>query len=903
MGTTLWRICLLGGLTLEREGQPPITRFRSRKTAALLAYLALYPRQHTRESLTDLFWPDVPLEQGQQSLRSSLASLRRQLEPPGVRSGTVLEAGRLQIALNREAFVTDAAEFVAAVRRGDIRRARTLYTGPLLPEFYEDWAVFESERYRDMFERLTVAETPVPSSPTSPETMDDVAPEAERVAVPLLLDRFFGRDEELARLLALPAAWGGLTTLLGPGGSGKTRLAVETARRWPGTVWFVQLADCIDPEEAPERIATAVGLAGGARSALERIGDGLRAAPGSLLVLDNLEQIAGIILAGVVAALRRAAPSSRILATSRQRLVVPGEQLVAVVPLALPRATGGEEISAAELVGLAQTPSVALFVDRAQSCRADFQITPRNADAVVALVTLLEGVPLALELAASWVGIFTPRQMYERLSETFGWLEARQPVAEKAGRHRSLWAVASWSYTLLGEDLRTVFRRLSVFPGGATLEAAQEVCELAAGDALSRLLERSLVRSVPEDDALTPRFTLPEALREFAAERCAAEEDDTTLRLRHQHYFQNWLTEQNREQASIIVEMPNLMAAQQYAGRCGEFAAQIVMVRALWRPLYHAGAWEQGERLLAEGRAAAEQIGDSRALADFGMAGATFAFLRADYPAARRAKEEAARYYAAIGAAGRAAKARADAGAIALVEGEVEFGIRTIEPEIPALRADPELKVPCLETLQNLGIAYLRRNGPGDLDRAGEYISEALARAEEVGSAGTIAYCQMALGDVALMRGDAREAEARYTAAADGLRRDRMEHRLVEALSHLSMVLLEQGRTDDARPVLIETLETARRLGLRETLVVGVEGTSDWLFRQERSCADAARLWGVAEATRKALPLHPPPALDVFMLRMDIHAGAAPRDRRAGRKLTLEQGAALALEILRRSGP
>lgn len=899
---------MLGGLALERAGHDPITRFRSRKTAALLAYLALYPRQHTRETLIELLWPDTAFAQGQQSLRSALTSLRHQLEPPGVRPGTVLESGRLHVALRRDAFTTDAAAFWTQAQQGNREAACALYKGPLLPGLYDDWAVLESERYTQLYEKLQggygalgVASVPEKNkdSPVSESSATFVSPsvlEPTRTGVPLLLDRFFGRDEELARLLTLPAEKGGLTTLLGAGGVGKTRLAVEAARRWPGPVWFVSLADCANPEDAPEHIALAMGL-DGARSSLEAIGERLREAAGCLLVLDNLEQISGTRLSLLVTSLRRAAPRARFLATSRHRLVVSGEQIVSVVPLAAPETVldAGPET----LHQLAQSPGVALFVDRAQSCRGDFQLTARNAASVSSLVRLLNGVPLALELAASWIGVFTPAQIEERLCATYGWLVARHPKAEKTGRHRSLWAVASWSYDLLSPELRCLFRRLAVFGNGATTEAIAAVCELPeVEEALARLMERSLVRLAA--DTSEARFVLPEALREFAQERAAIEDDFPAVQTRHQVYFTHWLTQQNRSQSVCAAEFPNLLAAQQWAKQRGDDHGQTLLIRAVWRPLHHAGFCEAGLRLLADGRAAAQRCEDRRALADICMAGAVFAFMQGDYGAARQAKEEAAQQYDALGDRGRAAKARADSGALALISGQVETGVSLMEAEIAILRDCPEMAVPCFETLQNLGLAYLRRSQTGDCERAEALIGEALTRAGEAVSPGAVAYCRMALGDVAFALEKLSEAEQLYTQAATDLRNDQMTFRYAEALCRLAIVLLRQGRKTEALPPLNDAFTLCRRLNLREMLVVCVESASDFLFTGTRTASDAAKLWGCAEATRKALPLVAPPSMQDFLQRMEGTASAHPRARKAGQKLPLDEAAQLAQTLLSR---
>lgn len=611
-------------MALERDGFPPVTHFRSRKTAGLLAYLALHPGQHSRERLIDLFWPDDPLPQGQQSLRAALTSLRRQLEPPDVRAGSVVLATRTHAGLHPSAISTDVAELEAALKAGDRAQAERLALGPLLPDFYDDWAITAAEALTARLERLGLGELGVAPVPVAPASRVH-----KRLGVPPSLDRFFGREAEREQLQELLRA-GVPVTLTGAGGSGKTRLAVELALEWEGTCVFVALAEVPDAGEVPERLARLLDIKPAG------VTEALAAEPMPLLVLDNTEQLTGASLKAFVLSLRTALPSLRLLITSRQRVGVPGERLLPLAALPLPS-------SDAQLASLASVPSIALFVDRAQACRGDFQLTLRNAGALAELVQTLEGIPLAIELAASWTGVLTPTQLSERVKESRLALPARRG---RAGRHDSLWAVAHSSYTLLSPELQRLFRLLSVFRGGATLPAIAAVAEENnVEEPVLRLAERSLIRQAVGEP---PRFVLPEALREFAAERLSEVAEQEAAHRRHAEYFmthaealETELATERQSQALALsdTEFDNFAAALARA----DTEQALRLSSALWRFWESRGRLREAERALTEALAqpdaSSSPLQDSRARALGGLG--VVRLRQRDYTGARIAQEAA----------------------------------------------------------------------------------------------------------------------------------------------------------------------------------------------------------------------------------------------------------------------
>ncbi|HEX8237132.1 MAG TPA: BTAD domain-containing putative transcriptional regulator [Abditibacteriaceae bacterium] len=328
--------------------------------------------------------------------------------------------------------------------------------------------------------------------------------------LPAQFTRFFGRNseiEQLRRLLTRDNVR--LLTLTGPGGSGKTRLAVETTRsllsHWREAVWFVPLADITDTSFIFTAIRDTLKLPVAPNvSPQEQIVEALSNQP-ALLLLDNFEQLVEEGAAQVQELLERL-PSLTILITSRQVLCLPGEREFPVLPLPVPH----EELPPEKIK---EYSSTALFIDRAQAARVDFRVDERNAAAVAAVCRRLDGIPLAIELAAARSLVLSPAQMLEKLKDRLDLLSTRQRGIPE--RHRTLRAAIEWSYGLLSPELQRFFTSLSVFRGGWTIEAAEAVCrEPEALDFLTRLRECSLV--VTEERPSEIRFRMLETLREYA---------------------------------------------------------------------------------------------------------------------------------------------------------------------------------------------------------------------------------------------------------------------------------------------------------------------------------------------------------------------------------------------------
>jgi pentatricopeptide repeat protein len=327
---------------------------------------------------------------------------------------------------------------------------------------------------------------------------------------------FVGREREVGEVAALIGDER-LVTLTGVGGVGKTRLAMQVATtvssRFQHGAWLVELAGVRDPNLVTDAIRATLGISSRPDVGLVQALTGFVQSRELLLVLDNCEHLLGAI-STLVRTLQAACPTLVVLATSREGLGVAGERLISVAPLELPSST--------DRIDVLQSDAVRLFVDRAIAVKADFTVTDANANSVVEVVRRLEGIPLALELAAARVQVLSPAQIAQRLHRRFRLLSGGERGAIE--RHATLRAAIDWSYELLSSDEQRLLARLSVFAQGCSLEAVEAVCSATDGDAfdtldlLSALVARSLVK-VDDTDWGERRYQLLEMIRQYAEEQ------------------------------------------------------------------------------------------------------------------------------------------------------------------------------------------------------------------------------------------------------------------------------------------------------------------------------------------------------------------------------------------------
>ncbi|RAY13761.1 AfsR/SARP family transcriptional regulator [Actinomadura craniellae] len=437
--------------------------------------------------------------------------------------GPVPAAGAARLAELRLAAVEDRIDAELALGAGDVAELRELVAAHPLRE--RPWGLLMRALDGTGRRAEALAVYAEARRVLAEELGTDPSPELAAVHLELLrggraagtglpaqLTTFVGREEELRRV-GKRLAGERLVTVLGPGGVGKTRLAVEAGGRERGDVCFVDLAPLGDGAEVPQAMLSALGLREsrlrpeGSGQAADRLVAAL-ADRRLLLILDNCEHVIDAA-ARIVHRLLAACPGLRVLATSREPLGITGEGLHPLPPLTLPP----DGVTAGQALGY---PAVRLFADRAAAARPDFSLGPAELGPVLNICSALDGLPLAIELAAARLRALPAAEIAARLDDRFRLLSRGSRTA--APRHQTLRAVVEWSWDLLTEEERVLARRLTVFAGGATLESAREVCgplSADAADTLSDLVDKSLVI------AADGRYRMLETIRTFCAERLA----------------------------------------------------------------------------------------------------------------------------------------------------------------------------------------------------------------------------------------------------------------------------------------------------------------------------------------------------------------------------------------------
>jgi predicted ATPase len=576
----IWEFRLLGAFQ-TRHGEAHInsealvnsetlvTRFRTQRAAALLAYLAYFPRAHPREVLVDVIWPDAPLDKGQARLRQELSALRHLLEPPG-EAGSLFLTDRRTVQLRPGAFVTDVAQFEKAFQSGEYTDALTLYKGPLLRDFYDDWTIGERRRLEELHEE---AQRRIKNGSTGKDTKRKEEQKEKnthvsfRGRVPQALDRFFGREREIDWILdLLNEKEMRLITLIGPGGAGKTRLAQEAARRFeqeqatedsPRSVYYVPLADVHQREGTLERILTELELPRPTHQEIsEHLIANIATCGAMLLVLDNVESLLESEGMGeFIQELVQATPNVICLVTSRQPLEINGERQLAVLSLDVPPMSLIESPEQLYLFS-----SVRLFVDRAQSVRPEFALTARNASAVATLCRSLEGIPLALEIFAQQSNVLTPEQMLLQLQARLDAMGATH--RGRPARHRTLRATIESSYCLLSPQMASFLRHLIIFRGGWTWEAAQAVTQMPSLEPLNLLRRHSLLTTQEVHGEI--RWGMLQMVADFVRETLDLA-GESECEARHAEYYLSFVEQDAAHPHEIILtEMENVRAAMRF---------------------------------------------------------------------------------------------------------------------------------------------------------------------------------------------------------------------------------------------------------------------------------------------------------------------------------------------------
>jgi predicted ATPase/DNA-binding SARP family transcriptional activator len=619
--------------------------------------------------------------------------------------------------------------------------------------------------------------------------------------LPVRLTPLVGRRDELSAVVRMLTE-SRLVTLTGPGGTGKTRLALAAAAvagpSFPvGTCW-VELAAVEDPGVIGHEVAGRLGVPGGpgrdAVSAItEHVGDAA-----VLLVLDNCEHVTAAA-ARLAHDLLTSCASLSILATSREVLGVEGERSWRVPPLSLPEP---DQVPAAE--SLTEFDAIKLFEQRAQLIAPSFRLTAGNAAAVVQVCSRLDGLPLAIELAAARMRILSVGQLAERLDDVFGLLVGGARLAP--ARHQALRATLDWSYDLLDDDERAVFRRLAVFPGGFTLAAAEQVAggDIPAGrtlELLARLADKSLLQ-VDHADA-GARYQLLGTVREYARERLAQTPDDDQARSAQLRYYV-LLVEQitarieggasaepdalERELNLLDAERPNLRAALDYARERNDANSALRIASPLGHYAHVRGHYHEVRQWMDDAVTASEETPTSlRAAALLGSG--RLALLECDYVPAVRRLEAALRLFRELGDQHGVAAALQVLGSVAREQGRYARSAELHQESLATARAaGDQRRVASVSSL--LGFTLWLQC---EWDRADEQCSAALRMFRDLGDADGIASSLINLGTIARYRGD-RDTAAELLADSRA-RSQRISFRegMAWSLEQLGLLALEAG--------------------------------------------------------------------------------------------------------------
>ena len=689
-----------------------------------------------------------------------------------------------------------------------------------------------------------------------PSLRDDFPPlrslEATPNNIPQKLTSFIGRERELTELEGLLQSTR-LLTLVGMGGLGKTRLSlavgVQVLDRFDDGVWFVDLASIRDPSLVVTEVAKALGVRDEPGQPLvESVCAHLKPRK-TLLILDNCEQViaAAAEVANVILA---AAPDVRIIATSREPLRVPGEQTYPVLPLPMPESAEGVEV-------LSRSPAVRLFVERAQLHRPSFSLDDHNALQVAELVARLEGIPLAMELAAARIRSMTVVDINARLKDRYKLLTGGGRVLP---RQQTLRALVDWSYDLLSEQERIALNRLSIFAGSFDLRAAEQICGVDPlppediFDLLSSLIDKSLVMN--EERASGTRYRMLETIRDYALEKLERAGESSAVAERHRDYYfvlakaarDGLLGGQQAEwMRRVETELDNVRAAIALGLTGGGDPVIAVKMAVAMQGFWILGghATEGREYIRAMLALAPVQAHDT-ALGHTLYVGAALATSQGDYAEARRMLERCLALRRRLGNEFDIAAALSTLSVALVHSGDAEDAREREEEAMAIFRRLGDRRGEAIG-YQHLGQICVY----GDDNRqARHHFEQSLTLAHEIGHLELRGECERMLGEVALAGGDAAEALRRITRSLAVCQDAGDKRGEATALWWMGNLDLMAGKIASARIRLSGALRAFRAFEMRAELL---ECLDDYavLARLDGALDDAVRLCAATARSRQ----------------------------------------------------
>jgi predicted ATPase/serine/threonine protein kinase len=685
--------------------------------------------------------------------------------------------------------------------------------------------------------------------------------------LPVQQTGFVGREKEVAAAKELLLHQGvRLVTVTGPGGIGKTRLATQVAsglvEHFPGGTHFVPLSALSDPDLVASVIAQALGIReAGGQSPLEilkrNLQDSLRAPV--LLLLDNFEHLVRAV--PTVAEILAAGPNLKILVTSRAPLHLYGEHEFPLPPLTLPDSRSMPSVEV-----LSQCPAVALFVQRAAAAKPDFELNRENASAVAEICARLDGLPLAIELAAARVKVLSPSSMLARLASRLQLLTGGS--RDLPQRQQTLRAAIDWGYDLLSPAEQKLFRRLSVFVGGCSLESVEAVCDTKGDlnldllDGMASMVDKSLVQQVEQGKGES-RFVMLETLREYALEKLEVSGEAALTKRAHAAYYLV-LAEENATESSeaegaewlerLGLEHDNFRAGLVWLTETGNAEWGLRLGTALFR------FWEVRE-YLAEGR---DRLGRLLKLTEAGattklrmralFSAGVLAGEQGDYASAAALINESQDIAQALGDKTGVAVSLNALAVFARDRGDVEVAHILFEASLGLWRGLGDQKA-IARALSNLANVLKLQ---GDYDRAGSLYAECLAIFQGLGDRTGIAWSLNYQGDVARDQGDSTAARTLYEQSSAIFRELGDRWGIAGTLADLGGLAREQGNYPTARSLYGESIKLFRELGHKRGIARLLECFACSAAAQSHA-KRSLRLAGAAAALRQNIgaPLTP----------------------------------------------
>jgi predicted ATPase/DNA-binding winged helix-turn-helix (wHTH) protein len=723
--------------------------------------------------------------------------------------------------------------------------------------------------------------------------------------LPAPITSFVGRERELVEVKRLLSGTR-MLTLTGVGGIGKTRLALQAAAEvmdaYRDGVFFVDLTPLVDATSVPGAVLQALGLQESAGTPLRKTLDDHLKGRQVLLLLDNCEHLLEAC-ASLAAALLREAPDLSVLATSREPLHIAGEQTYLLPTLSLPDPVSGE-------AAIGRSEAVQLFVARAVKQQPGFVLTAARAAVVAQLCVHLDGIPLALELAAARIRSLSVEEINARLGDRFTLLTRGERTA--LPRQQTLRALIDWSHDLLLEAERALLCRLSLFAGGWTLAAAEQVCsgegvaEAQVLDLITSLADKSMV--LAEERGGVTRYRLLETVRQYARDRLREKGEEARSQERHLAYFLRVVEEAEPKLTGVdqqvlldLLETENdnlrsALASSLFEG--GKAVGGLRMTGALWRFWLVRGHVGEGRSWLAALLAAASDTQPAAARAKALNGAGVLAWQQGDFPAARAHHEDSLAIRRKSGDRKEIADSLANLGLLAHLQGQYPDA-RVLYEESLAIRRELDDRRGIAGSLNNLGLVA---DSQGDIAAAKALHEESLAIRRALGNRSGIADSLNNLGETANARGDHSAARALHDESL-AIRRELADRTGVAmSLRGLGLVAADEGDYPAARVLHEESLSIKRELGDRRGIAESLEGLADVAAVLDVA-GRAPRLWGGAERLREEIGC---PMLPQDRARYERHVAAARTASdddtafdeawQEGRAMTMEQAIEFALE-------